>query len=407
MMQSRVWVVSELYYPELTSTGYFLTRIAEGLAGTLPVSVLCSQPTYSSRGTRAPRREVRNGVAIRRCAGTTFSKDVLPLRLVNIATISLSIFRAALTSIRRGDVVIVVTNPPLLPFLVAFATAIKGARCILLVHDVYPEVLVATGMTSPRSLLARVAGAATAWLYRRVDRIVALGRDMKTLVDRKAAGATPSVIIPNWADVDEIVRTERAGNPLLQRLGIDDRVVLQYSGNMGRTHGLETLVEAAERMRGRPECHWLFIGWGGKREWLEGAVRERELSRVTVLEPQPRDQLTTSLGGCDVSLISFMPGMAGVSVPSRMYNVLASGRPILAIADPASEIAMLVREHGVGWVVAPGYVDDLVRTVESILAHKDELEAMGRRARQLAERECTLAKVVDQYAGLVRELQRD
>jgi glycosyltransferase involved in cell wall biosynthesis len=112
-----------------------------------------------------------------------------------------------------------------------------------------------------------------------------------------------------------------------------------------------------------------------------------------------------SLNGCDASLISFMPGMAGVSVPSRMYNVLAAGKPILAVADDGSELEMLVREHGVGWVVRPDDVDGLVRTVESLLDRRQDLPAIGGRARALAERECRLETVVDRYADLVRELQ--
>src|SRR4051812_33791098 len=111
-MTGRVWIVSELYYPEETSTGYLLTRIAEGLAAHRPVSVLCAQPTYSARGTRAPAVEDRHGVAIRRCRGTTLNKDILPFRFVTLITISVAIFVSLLLRVSRGDCVIVVTNPP-------------------------------------------------------------------------------------------------------------------------------------------------------------------------------------------------------------------------------------------------------------------------------------------------------
>jgi colanic acid biosynthesis glycosyl transferase WcaI len=147
MSARRLWVVSELYYPEETSTGHFLTHIAEGLAAHYPVSALCSQPTYSKRGSRAPRREVRHGVEIHRGLGTTFDKDVLPGKLANALTISLSLFLTALRRFRRGDVALVVTNPPFLPFLTRLACALRGARCVLLIHDVYPETLIAAGWT--------------------------------------------------------------------------------------------------------------------------------------------------------------------------------------------------------------------------------------------------------------------
>jgi hypothetical protein len=195
-----VWVASELYYPEETSTGFLLTRIAEGLAESFDVHVICGQPTYSARGRRAPRRERRNRVEIERCWSTTLDKDRLPLRLLNAVTISASMFATALRRFRRGDSVLVVTNPPFLPFVIAAAARLRGARPALIVHDVYPEVLTAAGLAGEDSAVTRLAGALTRALYRGVDRIVVLGRDMHALTVRKLGPeADKIVIIPNWA----------------------------------------------------------------------------------------------------------------------------------------------------------------------------------------------------------------
>ena len=133
----RIWIVSELYYPELTSTGYFLTGIAEGLASVYDVSVLCGQPSYWARGTSAPTREICNGVDVCRCWATTLDKNKVVFKIVNLVTISLSIFFSALFRFRGGDIVIAVTNPPLLPYLALLACRTRGGRFVLLVHDVY------------------------------------------------------------------------------------------------------------------------------------------------------------------------------------------------------------------------------------------------------------------------------
>ena len=243
----RVWVVSELYYPEETSTGYLLTRIAEHLATRHDVGVLCSQPTYRARGLRAPATEVRNGVKIRRCSGTTFDRNSLFGRVINMLTITASIFGRALSEFSRGDVVIVVTNPPLLPFFTAAASAIHGSRCIILVHDVYPDVLVASGMTTPDSLLARAIGALTTMLYRSVSRIIVIGRDMERLVRRKLPPGDSRIrLIPNWADVDTIFPEDRPTNPVLVAEGLASNFVVQYAGNMGRSHDIETILAAAK-----------------------------------------------------------------------------------------------------------------------------------------------------------------
>ena len=403
-MQRRVYVVSELYYPEETSTGYFLTRIAEGLAQDHQVSVLCSQPTYSARGTRAPDREQRNGVDIQRCRGTTLNKDKLIPRLVNLLTISLLIFWRAITRFRSQDVVLVVTNPPALPFLVALACWLHRAKCLLLIHDVYPEVFVAAGLLSPRSPGVWLISWSTTRLYRRVERIIVLGRDMRDLVVHKLGlKSNKIVIIPNWADVDEISPVPSAQTRLSKALNLSGKFVLQYSGNMGRTHDLEILVECARKLQDRPDIHFLVVGWGAKRRRLEELIATYHMSNMTLLANRPRDELADSLNVCDVGIISFVPGMAGISVPSRMYNIMAAGKPILAIADAGSELALVIQEEQIGWVISPGESDAMTAAVVEAYSTPSLIKAMSARARQVAETKYTLQAVITAYSNLIRD----
>ena len=305
-MSNRVWVISELYYPEETSTGAFLTQTAEGLAGRFPVKVLCSQPTYGARGLRAPVNEVRNGVKVHRCWGTTFNKDILPLRMLNMFTIALSIMLNAIGRLRAGDCVLVVTNPPLLPLVVALACFIRRAKCILIIHDVYPDVLIATGVFSNGSFLARLIAHVMRTLYRRMDRIVVLGRDMEMLIRSKVPDHYEQIVrIPNWADLDLVKPLPRSENDLLSELGLANKFVIQYSGNIGRTHGIENLIQCAEQMRNESQLHFLFIGFGGKKAWLKQAVEDRGLKNVSVLDYRTRSELPDSLNACDIAIISF------------------------------------------------------------------------------------------------------
>jgi colanic acid biosynthesis glycosyl transferase WcaI len=404
----RLWVVSELYYPELTSTGYFMTGVAEGLATGREVRVLCSQPTYSARGTLAPETEVRNGVRIERCAGTRFDKDRLLLRLVNLVTISAAIGWRVLRRVRRGDVVIVVTNPPSLPFVVWAAARLRGARVVLRIEDVYPEVLVAAGMAGPRSGLVRVVGAATRQLYRRMERVIVLGRDMHALAAAKMGDRADRVVhISNWGEVGLVTPRPRAGNPVLARLGVLDRFVVQYMGNMGRTHGVDALGEAASRLRDHPRLHFLFVGWGARKAALEQRVASEGLRQVSILPGCPQEELADHANACDLSVIAFQAGMAGVSVPSRMYNVMAAGKPILAAAEAHSELAQVVTEERIGWVVPPGDVDALVAAIRAAAdLPAPELAAMGARAREAVERKYAPGPVVTAYLALADELER-
>ncbi len=407
-MPIRLWVVSELYYPEETSTGYLLTKIAEGLAAEFSVSVLCAQPTYSARGTRAAACERRHGVDIHRCGATGFNKDLLLFRLVNLVTISIAVFVNAVRGFRQDDVVLVVTNPPLLPFVVATACRLRGAKCLLLIHDVYPEVLTVAGLVRSGSVLTRVVASLIARLYRAVDRIIVLGRDMKVLVETKVPETAGKIrVIENWADTQDVVPADRAGNSLLMSLGLIDKFVVQYAGNMGRTHGLKSVIQAAADLKHLDDVHFLFIGSGAKKPWLESMVRERALANVTVLPSRSRSDQLTFLNACDVAVISFMPGMAGVSVPSRTYNILAAAKPIIAVADQDSELAMIVREERVGWVVPAGRSGEIAAAIMEARQSGERLRQMGSNGRAAAETKYTLDRAIDRYRDMIRELAVD
>lgn len=397
----KVWIVSELYYPEETSTGYFLTGIAEGLADQFQVSVLCGQPTYSFRGQRFSVEDSRHGVRIHRCWSSTFNKDVVPLRSINMLTITLSVFLNCLRRFRDGDYAVVVTNPPLLPFAVLLASRIRKTRCCLIVHDVYPEALAASGMVSPRGRLMRLIGWFTKHLYKRMLRIVVLGRDMEALVKEKTGVGHPQIrVIPNWADVDFIRPLTREGHPWLAGLGLSDKFIIQYSGNIGRTHGIEQIMACAEQLEEETRIHFLFIGFGGKKLWLERRIQERAVSNVTLMDYRSREELPLSITACDVAIISFVSGMAGVSVPSRMYNVMAAGKPMIAIADRDSELALVVREENIGWVVSPDDLTGLQSAILEAKTNREVLARMGMRARHVAETKYSFEQARQAYAEM-------
>ncbi len=404
--QKRIWIVSELYYPETTSTGYFLTGVAEGLAAEYPVSAICGQPSYSARGIKAPWRERHNGVDVHRCRSTTFAKDNLIGRAVNLVTASLALSFKALLKVRQGDVVIVVTNPsPALPYLVTIACKLRRSHVVVRVEDVYPEVLTRLKMISSSALSARLMHRASRWLYRSADRTVVLGRDVRQIIAAKLNREGDRIVmISNWGETDTIFPTERTANPLLHTLQLTKRFVVQYCGNIGRTHGVEDLVNAAERLVDEPAIHFLVIGWGAKKKWLLQEKERRGLNNVTVLDPLPEGEFRDGLNACDLALISFSPGMSGVSVPSRMYNVLSAGKPLLAVCDDESELAQVVREEEVGWVVAPGQVSDLVAAIRHAKAETSTLAALGTRARAAAATKYTRAHVADAYRTMVAEL---
>lgn len=394
----RLWVLTELYYPEETSTGYYLTRIAEGLAGDFDVGVICGQPNYSARGTRAPRRERRRDVRIFRASGTTLDKDSIPKRLVNMATHGFAVLLTALRQIGRGDLVLVVTTPPSLPFVAAAAALLRGASYVLLVHDNYPEILVAAGKSRPGSRFVRIANRLNRLLYKYASRIIAVGRDMQELLAAKTAGLdVPIDVIPNWAELDSVAPAPRAENRLIAELGIADRLVFLYAGNMGYPNDIESIVECVGELRDDPRFFFVFLGAGVKREWLA-----RELARIgggnsVLLDPRPREEQAVFLNACDVGIVTLVGRMRGVSMPSRTYNLLAAGKPILAIAEKGSEIDLVIADDSVGWISPPGDAAALLGVIGRIWDERGSLSGMGERARRAALERYSLERAVGAY----------
>lgn len=396
--RGRLWVVSELYYPEETSTGYYLTKIAEGLVNEFEIKVICGQPNYFRRGTRAPRREIHKDVEIYRVTSTTFDKNVIILRLLNMVTLCVSVFLTGLRRFNAGDKILVVTTPPMLPFAVAAASLFRGCEYTLLIHDNYPELAIAAGTIKDRSMLVTLVGHANRWLYKYASRIIVVGRDMKVLLERKTRGLDiPIDAIPNWAELESVVPAPRSGNALLKELGLLDKFVLLYAGNMGRPNDLETIVEAAKKLRSKSQIHFIFLGSGAKKRWLEDEVMNHKLENVTILEPRPRADQVIFLNACDVALVSMVEGMLGVSMPSRTYNILAAGKPILALTEEGSEISKVIHEEYVGKTVKPNDISGFIVAIEELRDLGDQLAEMGMRARNAAVSKYSLELALSSY----------
>lgn len=400
-MKPILWVVSELFYPETTSTGYFISGIAEGLTDGFDVRALCSKPTYSERGRSVPRREIHAKVDIRRMRSTTYSKDWLPGRVLNMFTFSIAVALTALLRFRRGDAVLVVTNPPLVTLLLGLVIRLKRLRGILLVHDVYPEVLHATGHVRPDGGASNVIQRIMRWVFRSYSDIVVLGRDMEELIRRKVDDDRPITIIPNWGDAEEVRPIARRDNPFAHAYDLVDKTVVQFSGNLGRTHDIETVLEAARRLQERSGLRFLFVGYGGKTGLISEAGEK--LPNVIFAPRQPREMLGPMLSCSDATLIAFTDNMLGVSVPSRMYNVMAAAAPLVALADERSELVQVIREERCGWQLRAGDIDGLCSLIEYIDSGAGRAEARrrGDAGRQAMLQHYTEDVVISQFAALL------
>ena len=399
----RLWVLTEVYYPEEISTGYYLTSIAEGLTESFDVHVLTGQPKHMARGLRAPKREIRDGVNIYRASATTLDKNVLLYRLVNMFTIGVAMFYNSIKRFRPGDRVLVVTAPPTLPVSTALAALLRRTSYTILVQDSYPEILIAVGATRPDSLFVRMVNFVNRAVYKHASKIIVMGRDMRELFLRKTDGLDiPVVTIPNWADLESVAPTPRHENQLLDRLGLLDKLVLLYAGNIGHPTDVETIIETAEQLKEDEGIHFLFIGAGVKKPWVAEQVAQRGLTNVTVLDYMPRAEQIVFLNACDAGLIALIKGMKGTAMPSRTYNIMAAGKPVIALTEEGSELALVIEEDSIGVYVQPHEPDALTAAVREMMGNPRERAAMGKRARAAALAKYSLKQAIRSYAEALK-----
>lgn len=394
-----VLFLSHYFWPEEMATGELVAGIAFALAEQgMPVSALAGQPAYRKPGGKLPRRMQKGSVVVRRVWSTQFDKNRAWGRVLNTATFALSTLFACLTGPKPGAI-LAVTNPPLLPWIACLVRLARGVPCILLIHDVYPQIAVALGKIKAGSAVDRLWRAINRWTYRSAWRIIALGECMADVVrgELPASQHEKVVVIPNWADGDAIRPLPSANHPLLMEWGLADRFVVQYSGNIGLFHEIRTIVEAAEFL---PDIHFLFLGDGGQLPWLRQHAKEKDLRNVTLLPFQPKDRLPLTLTACTVSLVTLKEESTGYCVPSKLYGVLAAGKPVIAIMNRGCESARTIERHGCGVVVAPGDSRGLAGVLSDLKNNPAEVATMGQAARAAYEHHYSLAEVAARYGTL-------
>lgn len=361
-------VFNRSYYPDLGATGQLLTELCEDLVAHhgWEVTVVAGLPTVSLNGTsrsgngagstaglRPVRREVVCGVDVLRAAGTRLPKA----RFAGRATNYVSYFASAALGggwARRPDVVMSLTDPPILG-LAALAWARRWrVPFVFLCQDIFPEVArLLEDFHSPA--VERVLERVNRLLVRRATRVVALGETMKErLVTLRGADPAKVAVIHNWADRAALGGGAR-DSAFAREHGLVDRFVVMHAGNLGLSQGLESLVDAAARLSvDCPDLEVVFVGDGAKRSGLEGRAREVGAGNVRFLPFLPRERMRESYGAADLFVISLNAGLAGFIVPSKLYSILAAGKPYVAAMEEESEVGAITRQHNCGLLAPPG-----------------------------------------------------
>lgn len=395
----KIVIISQYYAPDPSTTATYMTAIAKGLNADCDVVVISGTAHSASI---APFRPTQPFVVEVRALAP--EKAALIRRAIAAVLFCIKTFFATLKYVTKNDAVLCVTTPFTLPYSVTLAARLRGASVTLLIYDLYPEVLVVAGLAKSSSLLVRMICFANGHLFRALDAIITIGRDVEArLLTYRGIERAKIKLICNWALLPIGYREPKSTN--LFRAGFEEKFVVGLSGNLGFTHSVQTVYEAARLLIDEPNIHLLLSGWGNGWKQLTALYAANPIDNVTLMEPVPETDLEEFLSAADVWIIPYRRDVAGVSVPSRIYNLLAVGRPVIVTAEANSEAALMLKDANAGWVARPEDPLDLATAIRSAASDREETRAKGRRAAHAAQR-YTYESAITSYRQVMSETMR-
>jgi colanic acid biosynthesis glycosyl transferase WcaI len=402
----RFIFINRYFYPDQSASSQILSDLAFHLAERgHEIHVVTSQQRYGDAAAGLPRREQIKGVEVYRSASTRFGRSSLLGRGVDYASFYVSALREMGGVARPGDVLIAKTDPPLISIIAMRAARKRGAHLLNWLQDLYPEVGAELGVP----LLKGPIGAQVMRLrdasLRAAKRNVVVGELMAHKVIARGIAPDRVRVIPNWADDETLKPIVNSNNSLRAEWQLQNKFVVGYSGNLGRAHEFETLLAAAEVLRGHPTLTFIFIGAGARAAEVMAQVKTRGLESMFRFFPyQDRSLLPYSLGVPDVHWISLRPELEGLIVPSKFYGIAAAGRGIIAVTAKDGELARLVEEHQCGVVIEPGNGPGLAEALAALANNREWAVSMGGRARAMIDAKFSKQQAFAQWRSLLENI---
>jgi glycosyltransferase involved in cell wall biosynthesis len=381
--KQRIILVSELFYPDESSTSYILTKISYELARDFDLMVLTGPVSYEGGEHYNSAKPLIDELGIKRVWVPELNKNNLFKRFLRFLLLTIGLGWKTLLKSRHSDIIFTVTNPAPLLVALAIIKKLRGFRLVFLVHDVFPENVVALGIIRDNHFIYPFIRWIFDWAYNSADRVITIGRDMSEVIAKKnPAAANKIVLIENWADYPMVERVPRHES-MIPKMGLSDRIVIQYAGNIGRAQGLLEFLDLVSTIS-NDYVRFVFRGSGA----MSTALREATLGRdCFILEgAYLRSDQSLILASCDIALVILGPNMYGLGVPSKTYNVLASGKPVLFLGPKDSEIYRLIKSNDIGWAFDWHDANKFIQFVDKLsILDLPAIEARGNKARELAE----------------------
>lgn len=374
----RVLALNQYYAPDASATAQLLTDLCEDLVKAGDEVRVVASRVQGDR--RLPAHECIDGVEVVRPWSTGYGKSRLTYRFLDdLSFVAAAASRACVVA--RPDVILALSAPPMVATAAALAARGRELPLVHWVHDVYPDIALATGVLPRRSALGSTLQILSRMTHRHAAMSIAVSSKMAEILKAHGQSADRVRVQENWADGTAIQPRPAAATSFRARHGLKGRFVVMYSGNLGLVHDIATPIRAAHELSSScPDVVFVFVGAGAR--LAEARALAGEAANIRFLPAQPRGELSDSLAAANLHLVSLAEGMEGLVVPSKLYGVMAAGRPVVYIGPAQSEVAHVVRRHELGWRVDPGDAAGLAAIVADATRRGDDLAACGERARR-------------------------
>jgi len=394
---ARILVLNQYYPPDTSATAVIAREAICALAAAgHTVTVVAGRPSYQPTqryGWRPLRRERDGDVTVERVGSFAFSRAGMAARVANyLSYLPLAWLRGL---VAPADVVVAMTDPPVAVVIAALVARARGLPLVYNVRDLHPDMAAATGLIRPGLRLA-IWDAVHRWALHRATRVIVLGEDMRRRIVAKGVPAQRVVVVRDGADVPD--RVPPRANPLSSEVRCGFSFVVMHAGNLGFAGAWETLIEAGRSLAG-PGTGLVLVGDGVVADRLRS--RAAGLPNVRFLPARPASQVPDLLAAADLHVVTVRRGLEGLVVPSKLYPILAAGRPVLAVVPEESDVAAIVRRAHCGWVADPDDPAAVAAAIEAAARDRAALEEKGRCARRAAA-EFERARAL---AGFVRVLE--
>ena len=401
----KIIFINRFYYPDYSATSQLLSELTFGLARAgYNVNVVTSRLLYDNPKSSLPGKEVIKGVNVIRPWTIRVSRNSLIARFVNYVTFYLAVSVVLLRMVRKGDIVVTETDPPLMSVISFPIVKLKQAKHINWLQDLFPEVAYAIGVGRTHTPLDLLIKLLRNFSLKKSSANIVLGSKMQDLLRTQGIDSGKISIIPNWSDELDITPTSVENNALRNSWQLTDKFVVGYSGNFGRVHEFQTIIAAIHKLDGGSNFHFLFIGGGYHRHKVESQLLELGVKAFSFKPYQPRNVLSLSLSVPDVHIITLKPEMEGLVFPSKLYGVLAAGRPAIFIGSKNGEIAQILGENHCGLAVEQGDTEGLVDALLSLASQPALCREMGNRARMLFEERYSRSIALEKWCRILDPL---